>query len=195
MATRNFVDLSSNNGPNALDAAAYAAAGHVLVAIKATEGTDYINPDWAAQTHDAHNSHVSVLSYHFARPGSGKAQADFMLNFLRKSGEFHEYDAIALDLERGGGVQNPTRFMAEFDEACLQRGHENLVVYTEQSYHEEWGLAPKNGRLWIADYSGFLDGFWADQYTDAGRVRGVREPVDVSRLSIRAWMYHRLHRP
>lgn len=192
--TRNFVDLSSNNGPHALNAPAYAKTGHVLVAVKATQGTDYVNPDWASTVHEAHLAHLPVLHYHFASQGPlGPSQAKFFLD--RIASRFHRYDGIALDLERGGGIMQPALFKTNFDEFCIAKGHKNLVVYTEQSYHEEHGLAPKNGRLWIADYSATLNRYWAQQYTPAGIVHGIEGPVDVSRLSMAAYLYHRTHKP
>ena len=195
MSTRNFVDLSSNNGPGALNAREYAAAGHVLIAVKATQGTGYVNPDWAGQVHAAHENHVPVLHYHYATNESGLMQARHFLGHLKASGLFHRYDGIAVDIERGAGIAAPAKLMRTFDGFCISEGCRNLVVYTELSYHGEHGLEPENGRLWIADYSGFLDGFWADQYTPSGRVHGIDGPVDVSRLSLSAWLYHRAHRP
>jgi GH25 family lysozyme M1 (1,4-beta-N-acetylmuramidase) len=196
LANRNFVDLSSNNGPQALDAKAYAEAGHVLVAVKATEGLDYVNPDWAAQVHAAHEAGVSVLHYHFAQPGDPGPQASFFLDHLARSGEFHSYDSIALDVERGQRVPDPAVFVGGFDSQCASLGHGPLVVYTELSYHKEHGLAPAGGRLWIADYGvGFINGYWADQYADAAEVHGIEGECDVSRLSLAAYLYHRTHRP
>ena len=193
--TRNFADLSSNNGPDALNAAEYAKAGHVLLAIKVTDGTGYKNPDWAKQTHEAHEHHVGVLSYHFAEQGDPAAQAKFFLDTLKSSGEFHPYDAIALDIEREQGITNPSAFVGGFDSYCRTEGQKDLVVYTELSYHEEHGLAPRNGRLWIADYSARLGGYWADQYSSSAMVHGINGPCDVSELSFAAYIYHLTHKP
>lgn len=194
--TRNFADLSSNNGPNALNAHEYASTGHVLLAVKLSQGTHYIDPYWATQVHEAHLAHVSCLSYHFAEPGDAREQAEFFLQHLKASGEFHSYDAIALDLEREQGISDPAAFKDAFDAQCISDGQKNLIVYTELSYHEEYGLAPRNGRLWIADYgAGFLEQYWADQYSDHANVHGINGPCDVSRLSLSAYLYHRLHKP
>lgn len=197
MATRNFADISSNNGPNALDAAEYAKAGHVLLAIKATQGTAYTNPYWASQAKQAHEHHVGVVHYHYAAPEQVGMQADRFLAALKSSGAYDErYDAVALDIERGQAIADPIGFVDAFDETCRKAGHRNLIVYTELSYHEEHGLAPRNGRLWLADYdAGFLNGCWADQYSDSASVHGISGPCDVSRLSMAAYLYHLTHLP
>ena len=195
--TRNFVDLSSNNGPDALDAAEYAKAGHVLLAIKATDGVGYVNPDWERQARDAHEAHVGVLHYHYAEPGMLTSQVTHFLSALKGSGAYDERcDALALDVERAQGLSNPAVFVADFDGLCRDEGHRNLIIYTELSYHEEHGLAPRNGRMWLADYdAGFLNGCWADQYANAAVVHGINGPCDVSRLSMPAYLYHLTHRP
>src|SRR5438309_1441589 len=68
-----FVDLSSNNqgGVAALNAREYSSAGHLLVALKSTEGEAYVNPDWGPQVNDAHAHRLGVLHYHFLRPDQG----------------------------------------------------------------------------------------------------------------------------
>jgi GH25 family lysozyme M1 (1,4-beta-N-acetylmuramidase) len=205
---RNFVDLSSNNGPAALDAKAYAAAGHVLIAIKATDGAGYVNPDWQAQTHVAHEARVPVLHYHFAeKVGSAVSQGRFFLTHLTTSGEYHPYDAIALDIEREQGISDPVAFIRSFDGYCRAHGFKNLIVYSEASYFVEHGVGmkPHNGRLWVADYgaalpAGFTRGGtfgtpWARQFTDSARVSGIVGPVDNSTMCLSAYLYHRTHRP
>ena len=131
--TRNFADLSSNNGPGALDGPAYARAGHVLLAVKATDGTGYVNPDWAGQVREAHAAGVGVLHYHFAeRAGAPAVQAAAFVHTV--SAEFNwRSDGICLDLEREQNVQNPLAFKHEFDLRCIAAGHRNMVVYSEES--------------------------------------------------------------
>lgn len=48
--------------------------------IKITEGTGYTNPKWTAQRQWARDHGLSVGFYHFARPGSMTAQADYFLS-------------------------------------------------------------------------------------------------------------------
>src|ERR1035441_290045 len=141
---RLFADLSSNNGAGALNAPVY-AKNHVLLAVKATQGTGYTNPDWAGQVQAAHAHHIPLLHYPYATPGFAADQAGYFLNAIRP--HLHKFDAIALDIERGGGVPDPSGFTATFDSTCILRGHRNLIVYTEMSYHQEHGLKPRNGRM------------------------------------------------
>lgn len=47
--------------------------------VKITEGVSYINPRWVAQRDWARQNGLSLGYYHFARPGSMQAQADYFL--------------------------------------------------------------------------------------------------------------------
>lgn len=62
-------DVSRHQG--AVDMAAVARAGHTFVGIKATEGSDWIDPQFARNRANA--AGLVRLLYHFARPSSGRA--------------------------------------------------------------------------------------------------------------------------
>ncbi|WP_328911734.1 MULTISPECIES: GH25 family lysozyme [unclassified Streptomyces] len=76
----------------------YATAGLDFVMVKTTEGTTYLNPKHAAQVATGRAHSLVVGHYHFVRPGSMSAQADYFLkNAAPKAG-----DLLALDWEDTG---------------------------------------------------------------------------------------------
>lgn len=72
--------------------------GLSFVFIKATEGTNYVNPRMASQAKTARDAGLHVGFYHFVRPGDMKAQAAY---FVEKCASV-EYDSLWLDWEDTG---------------------------------------------------------------------------------------------
>ena len=68
------IDVSS------YQSSAYSTKGLDFVVIKITEGTSYTNPRWVAQRATARKAGLVTGFYHFVRPGSMKAQADYFLS-------------------------------------------------------------------------------------------------------------------
>jgi hypothetical protein len=69
-----------------------------FVVIKITEGTSYTSPAWVAQRQWARDHGIPTGFYHFARPGSMTAQADFFLSKINLvAGDF-----LVLDWEDQG---------------------------------------------------------------------------------------------
>ncbi|KZT57394.1 glycoside hydrolase family 25 protein [Calocera cornea HHB12733] len=73
------LDVSSYQG--AVDWATVAANGAKFAFIKATEGTDYVNPDFSQQYEGSYDAGLIRGAYHFAHPDSstGAAQANYFL--------------------------------------------------------------------------------------------------------------------
>src|SRR5947207_5681133 len=63
-----FPDIASYQAGMKLD-------GLAVVSVKATEGTSYVNPDYARVVRDAGQLRIPVISYHFLRHGNAAAQA------------------------------------------------------------------------------------------------------------------------
>src|SRR5215472_16213443 len=94
-----FADLS-NNDPH-LDARVYRDSGMVIVALKASEGTGFIDPDHERLALAAGMVHVAVMHYHFARPDdgtSGEEEADHFLTATDGLRGPHDY--VVYDGER-----------------------------------------------------------------------------------------------
>lgn len=124
--------------------------------VKATGGTFYRNPAYAAQLAGARGAGLPVGHYHYAYeaavPGRGpEAEAAY---FLAHS-DVRPGEPVALDLEEptawDGAAEFAERFMAAIDAAL---GLETLL-YTYPSYITERGLgtpALAKRRLWFASY-------------------------------------------
>jgi lysozyme len=208
--TRYFVDLSSNNA--SFDAKAYAAAGHVLVGIKVSQGTGYVNPKWVGWAKDAHANHVSLLLYHFADAvggdgtAGGASQAQFFIDQINKAGLYlAKHDAICLDVEQLSNLKDPVGFRKGFEAKIRALGFKNLVVYSDAGYLTQFGVGLKpsqGGRIWAAAYPNLPSGWWslpwgawAHQYTQTGSVAGIPGNVDVSILNATGALWRKLHRP
>ncbi|MFI0941672.1 GH25 family lysozyme [Streptomyces sp. NPDC021020] len=85
--TVNGIDVASYQSSD------YSTSGLDFVVVKATEGSSYTNPKHAGQVATARESGLVVGHYHFARPGSMSAQADYFLaHAAMKAGDFLAFD-------------------------------------------------------------------------------------------------------
>lgn len=188
-SSRYMADISSNNGTVHLDA--YAAAGHAMIAIKATEGAHYYNPFHQDQCQEAHHAGLTITHYHFCRPGQHDIGAELRAFRTRYIRGWRKGDYVALDLEltEGQDAQVYARsFLAE-----IQRftGHPP-ILYTYQSFREEHlqGLQWKGNRWWIADYAAEpplqfeRDGRWAWQFTDGVNGPEPHECAGIGRCDV-----------
>lgn len=204
-----FADISSNNAD--FDAVAYRADGHLLVAIKATEGLTYVNPKHRSWCLHAGMHHVGVVHYHFGRPDLGNSPGDEAVHFLRTvHGLAGGRDYLVLDCERPA----PTGFRADpaWCNAFAQRVSElsrfHVILYASRSLLSEsdaW-LPANSRRVWEADWSSQPD--WAPTgYSVAFRqfTNGVAGPgphglagvgrCDVSWMSLRVFDRLRCSQP
>jgi lysozyme len=181
------VDLSHHNPTP--DWAKLKAGGVVGVILKATEGTTYVDPDYASRRHDAEViGGLCVASYHFMRPGSMKAQLDHFLGIVQPAkGERvvldHEDDRVSLgELEQAVSI-----LLADSRDlqVCVYSGH--LIKEQLGSKHSST-LADTS--LWIAQYTAasapsWPTGTWPTwslwQWTDSETVPGISAPVDGNR--------------
>ncbi|SHN01808.1 GH25 family lysozyme [Actinacidiphila paucisporea] len=90
--TVNGIDIASYQSTD------YSTSGLDFVLVKATEGSSYVNPKHAAQVATGRAHGLVVGHYHFARPGSMTAQADY---FLAHCGA-QAGDVLAFDWEDTG---------------------------------------------------------------------------------------------
>jgi GH25 family lysozyme M1 (1,4-beta-N-acetylmuramidase) len=191
-ATTPGIDVSHYQG--AINWTSVRNAGIRFAFIKATEGTSYLDPSFAANYVGAYNAGVIRGAYHFARPAasSGAVQA----NFLADHGGAWSADSrtlpAALDLEAGcaGLSQSAMRsWIQSFLNQYRARTGRYAVIYTTTSWWSSctgnwtgpWSTSP----LWIARWAsspGTLPAgapFWSFwQYTSSGSVPGVSGAVD-----------------
>lgn len=150
---RYVADISSNN--RRFDANTYRNAGHLLVGIKATEGTGYVNPNHRGWCYDAGRHHVGILHYHFARPDLGtdpRAEADHFLAWATPL--LGPRDYVVLDIERATrqGWNHDPAWSATFDSHIQDRTRFATILYTFESVlrtSDKW-LVGDRKRVWDA---------------------------------------------
>lgn len=170
-----FADISSNNA--SFDARSYASAGHLQIAIKATQGTDYTDPKWEPWVTAAHANNLAIVHYHFCALANPAAEADYFWGTVRP--HFNaKTDRLALDIETGPQGSWPS-YLAELDAELYRLSGLEAVGYTFAS-----ALTPKlhlrSGKWWVASYgtaqpSGPLRGLpngslWGWQYAQGGPI-------------------------
>lgn len=151
-----MADISSNNLH--FNAEEYRASGHVLIGIKATEGTRYINPNHRSWCLHAGLVHVGVAHYHFARPDLNTdphAEADHFLSVAQRLSGGRDY--LVLDLERAtpNGWKHDPAWSRAFDEYVQGHSRFHSILYANKSTLEQsdqW-LTGDVRRVWDADWS------------------------------------------
>lgn len=138
-------DISGNN--SAFSAAQYASAGHILITVKATEGTYYTNPKWEEWVVQAHEHKLAVNHYHFARPEDGNpvGQAQHFWAVVRP--HFTPgLDRVMVDIETGTLADWPAWLKAYDDELHRLAGLETIgYTYASAISH----LLVLRSRLWM----------------------------------------------
>jgi lysozyme len=150
-----MADVSSNN--ERYNATEYRAAGHTRTAIKATEGTDYVNPflrDWADRTHALG---MAVSFYHFCRPHIFGSAVEGNHFWRQVKPLWLPGDALHLDLEVGLQEFGPVELAVYHNRLDNYlhgvSGHGSLT-YTNLNYYQTLGerLDSHYNEYWIAAY-------------------------------------------
>lgn len=150
--TLKMIDQASYQG-RAWTAAALKAAGIAVVAVKATEGTSYTNPDYLWQIGQARAAGCVVMHYHLARYGDSQAEAAW----FHAHADVRPGELVALDNEAGYITAFPPAVSAAWVWAWTKQtkaltGTRAVVQYTS-AYPASGGyLASVAGRepLWLA---------------------------------------------
>nr|WP_235022554.1 lysozyme [Amycolatopsis alkalitolerans] len=191
-------DVSGHQG--AVDWGAAWQAGGRFVYVKATEGTGYVNPQFAQQYSGSYGVGMIRGAYHFARPdvSSGAEQANYFVDHGggwspdgktlpgALDAEYNPYgdacygkDPIAMSL-----------WLADFSNTYRARTGRFPAIYTSTSWWNKctggnagFGANP----LWVARYNdviGALPPSWQHQtiwqYADAGSLPGDQNLFDGS---------------
>jgi GH25 family lysozyme M1 (1,4-beta-N-acetylmuramidase) len=203
------IDVSSHqhDGGAAIGWAKVAAAGYKFAFVKATEGSYYVNPHYAADVAAARRAGLLVAAYHFAIPNDSRAvlQADLAMDAAGDQAAGGQTLPLVIDLEydpyasqdgtnecyglsQGQMVAWISAFVAE----VKRRTGQLPVIYTI----ENWWKACTGGSaafaadpLWVASpgTSPTLPVGWSSweywQYTSSANVPGIAGPTDVSYFS------------
>ena len=195
------VDVADYQHPNgaAINWHAVAAAGYKFAAVKATEGTYYINP-WAAKdVIGGRNAGLYMTYYAFGIPnqGSGAAQADYLLVHSHWSADGRmlppeldiEYDPYSYNECYGLSQRSMVAWIASFSTEIRHKTGDWPMIYTTADWWQTCTggnrIFGPNNPLWVAAY-GFGSPplptgwhawtFW--QYSSTGTVPGIRAPGD-----------------
>jgi GH25 family lysozyme M1 (1,4-beta-N-acetylmuramidase) len=188
------MDVSGYQGSVAW-ATAY-ANGARFAYVKATEATDYTNPDFSQQYTGSYNAGLIRGSYHFAVPNAsgGAAQADYFVAHgggWSKDGktlpgaldiEYNPYGATCYGLSQASMVSWISAFVNEYHAKTSRYP----VIYTTTDW---WTTCTGNSAafaanvpLWLARYSstvGTLPNGWGYQtiwqYADSGTFPGDQD--------------------
>lgn len=180
------IDVSSYQA--GIDFSAIKTSGVSIVYIKATEGTNYINPllqDFYAR---AKAQGLKVGFYHFYHPNlDAIAQAQCFINAIKTMA----YDCKpVLDVELNGGLNAATLSIKV--RSCLNEieylTKNRPVIYTFTAFAKSSLVYASVGSfpVWIADYNTTGkpgdNPVWANwvgyQYSDAGKIGGISVDMD-----------------
>jgi len=169
-----------------------------FVYMKATEGTDYVDPSFAANWTGARNTSLRRGAYHYFLPGLSDArqilQAQNFINTIKplQKGDLRPM----LDVE-----DDPQTTVEQFQRRLSIVINEievslkvRPIIYTTSELYKKYLSTSEKFRaydMWIAQYARvrpeLCDGktvyIW--QFTDKAKIRGVSKPVDMDILYTR----------
>lgn len=163
-----MADVSSNNGH--VDVPTYSRAGHVVMAIKATQGTGYVNPGHFDQSRVAHDFGLTVVHYHYCDRGNSIEQeiAHFRNHYNKvwRNGDYACFDIEVPGLD--------THYANSLLREYFNKTRREPILYTYRDFaeHNLSGVTVPGKRVWLADYSSHpvhlpkRYTLWARQYTD-----------------------------
>jgi GH25 family lysozyme M1 (1,4-beta-N-acetylmuramidase) len=185
---------------NAINWTSVAAAGKKFTYIKASESTDYVDPNYTWNRANAKAAGLYVGAYHFAQPsttaGDAAAEAD---HFLAVATPTHGELLPVLDLERSNGLTVPqlTSWVQAYMGRILTQTGLHGVIYCSPNFWKTymgdttWFAMNGYDVLWIAHWTTatapIVPNGWANkgwtfwQYTSDGVVPGISGRVDLNR--------------
>ena len=183
------IDLSHHNGE--VDFTRVRSAGVTAVIGKATQGSTYIDPNYAQNSKAATSAGLMWGAYHFGVNGDGAAQADHLLGVTGSCPE----TLLVLDFEPNGGRE--ATMTLDQARAFVRRIHDRTgrwpglysgsLLKDALGDHRDADLA--QCWLWLAQYGPIakVPANWPVwtlwQYTQNGVVDGVTGPVDRNRFN------------
>jgi lysozyme len=161
-----------------------------FVYIKATEGEDYLDPNYVTNITAAHKSNLKVGEYHFFRFNKpGKTQA---INFLFHTRNFTGKLTPVLDVEEWGNmpvIKSETEIRKEIDDFLTTVENAlgcKMIIYTNvNSYNRFIKGHFIDNPIWICSFNKYRilpDNrkwlFW--QHAHNGKIAGIKGFVDLS---------------
>ncbi|WP_058208006.1 GH25 family lysozyme, partial [Lactococcus lactis] len=157
---------------NGIDISSYQAelnAGIVpsdFVIIKATEGTNYINPTWEEQAGQALQAGKLLGLYHFASTGNPITEADFFIsvvkNYIGKAVLVLDFEAGAINAWGNVGAR-------QFLNRVKEKTGINPMIYMSSDVTRQfnWSIISSTNPLWVAQYASMSPtGYQSEPWTD-----------------------------
>lgn len=156
-------------------------AGVPIAVVKATEGTDYTNPDYAAAGVRAKAAGAYFVAYHFLHSGNMAAQAAHAYSVVGKT-------PLMIDMESTTDSNPTLTDLAAFIGAYRALGGITYLLYLPHWYWQDIGSPSLEAFPWMllvsSNYTSYNDdgvGWdayggktpFAWQYTDAGSLNGI----------------------
>lgn len=182
----NGIDVSQWQGY--IDFEAVRRAGVELVYIKASEGTDWVDPFFFRNYANASNAGLMIGFYHYLTAQSVEEAKAEAYHFVETVQGLMNDAKLVMDIEEIGGLthEEVNRIASTFLQAVQEYSGKTPAIYAGvdnalQVLCEKFSVYP----LWIADYDVSQPTMnhawktWAGwQYTDMGRVAGIQGHVD-----------------
>ncbi len=195
------IDVSHHDG--VINWGRVASSGKTFAYIKASEGTDFVDPMWVTNRARAERAGLRVGAFHYANPnasaGEAAAEADHFVDTAAfRSGEL--LPMLDLEVTNGLSPNELQAWVASFLDRVYQRTGLRAGIYVSPSFWQTYlndsssAALKRSAALWIADWTtapspwlpasswGGL-GWTIWQYSDKARVPGMSKPADVDHLS------------
>lgn len=192
------VDVSSHqNKSGPIQWVETSLSGQNFAYVKATEGTDYVNPTYLSDSNIPKYSGMAVGSYHYAQPSSAPGDAAAQANFFANTSIVSHFPTLppVLDLEESGGMgpKELQDWVREYVSVIKLRTGRDAMIYTSPSFWRGYMDDTKefaNHPLWLAHYdtdTPDVPGGWSNvtihQYSSEGQVPGINGPVDMNKFN------------
>ena len=184
------IDVSHHQGP--IDWATLSSAGIHFAFIKATEGRDFVDPQFRYNWREANAVGIPRGAYHFfSFCSSGRAQAEHFLSVVPP--DTRALPPVA-DVEFTGNCQSWSDLQAVASEleiflALLEAAWslKPILYVTSDSFHRVLGGQSSGHPIWIRHvFSEPQPGAFSDwslwQFSDNSRLPGISGPVDRNAL-------------
>ena len=174
--------------------------GIQFVYIKATEGKTHVDRNYLTNARGAHDQKLKVGIYHYF---TSRSSATEQFNWFKQNANQTWQDLVpVVDVEDFSGWRSKEQLqdsLMAFVRMVKKHYGKLPLIYTHQNFYNSY-LYPRFNKhyLFIAAYrksppvikGGATYDIW--QYSDSGRIKGIKRSVDLSRFSSKMKLKHLL---
>ncbi|HEY8889238.1 MAG TPA: GH25 family lysozyme [Clostridium sp.] len=180
MGSYKGIDISNYQG--SIDFAKVKGNGIVIVYIKATQGTEYINPRLKEYYQGAKLNGLKIGFYHYLTNKSPSLEAQHFLNSINGLVSDCKY---IIDVEGTWTIAKASKATREFADYLISKNKEVGIYTGDYFYRDNLNSTVKNLSVWIANYGGVVMAtkYAGHQYTEKGTVVGITGNVDMNEFN------------